>query len=44
MGILKRLAHEEKYCVVVVTHNVDIANSSDVIYRMSDGIIKLQTA
>ena len=44
MDILKRLAHEEKYCVIVVTHNLDIAEASDVVYRMSDGIIKRQTA
>ena len=35
--ILKRLAREEKYCVVVVTHNLAIAEASDVVYRMSDG-------
>jgi len=39
MGILRRLAHEEKYCVVVVTHNMDIAEASDAVYRMSDGVI-----
>jgi len=39
MGILRRLAHEEKYCVVVVTHNMDIAEASDAVYRMSDGAI-----
>ena len=35
--ILKNLAHEEGYCVVVVTHNLDIANEADAVFKMSDG-------
>jgi len=37
IGILRRLAHEEGYCVVVVTHNLAIAAASDVVYRINDG-------
>ena len=37
ISILKHLAHEKGYCVIVVTHNTEIAKASDVIYRMSDG-------
>ena len=37
--ILRRLAHEEGYCVIIVTHNLEIADASDVVFRMSDGAI-----
>ena len=37
--ILKDLAHNEGYCVIIVTHNLEIAEVSDVVYRMSDGVI-----
>jgi len=37
--ILKSLAHEKGYAVIVVTHNLEIADSSDVVYRMSDGVL-----
>jgi putative ABC transport system ATP-binding protein len=40
MAILRKLAHEEGYCVIVVTHNTEIAEASDAIYRMSDGVLK----
>ena len=35
--IFKQLAHEENYCVIVVTHDMSIAEEADVIYIMSDG-------
>ena len=35
--ILTRLAHEEGYCVIIVTHDPAIAEASDVVYRMADG-------
>ena len=44
ISILRRLAHEEGYCVVVVTHNLKVAETSDVIYHMSDGAIIHQKA
>jgi len=37
--ILRELAHNEGYCVIIVTHNMEIAEASDVVYRMSDGVI-----
>ncbi|MCL1989224.1 MAG: ABC transporter ATP-binding protein [Firmicutes bacterium] len=39
ISILQKLAHEEKYCVIVVTHNQEIADISDTVYKMSDGIL-----
>jgi len=40
--ILTQLAHEQNYAVVVVTHNLEIADASDVVYRMSDGVLAKQ--
>lgn len=37
--ILRRLAHDEGYCVIVVTHDLEIAGRSDLVFRMSDGKI-----
>ncbi len=34
MEILQRLAHEEGYCVVVVTHDMSIAEAADQVLRM----------
>jgi ABC-type lipoprotein export system ATPase subunit len=43
--ILSRLAHEEGYCVVVVTHNLAIADAADKVWRMTDGALReLETA
>ncbi|MCL2235502.1 MAG: ABC transporter ATP-binding protein [Defluviitaleaceae bacterium] len=39
IGILKDLAHNQNYCVIIVTHNPEIADISDVIYKMSDGVL-----
>ena len=39
MGILLRLAREDDYLVIVVTHNADIAEQADIEYRMKDGTI-----
>lgn len=41
IGILKRLAHENNYCVIVVTHDLTISEEADDIIRMFDG--KIQT-
>ena len=38
VAILRKLAHEDGYCVIVVTHNLEIAEASDVVFRMSDGL------
>jgi len=37
VALLKNLAHNEKYCVIVVTHNQEVADESDEVFRMSDG-------
>jgi putative ABC transport system ATP-binding protein len=37
--LLKHLAREEGYCVIVVTHNLDIAAESDQVFKLSDGMI-----
>lgn len=37
--ILKRLAHNEGYAVIVVTHNERIAGEADKVYEMFDGTI-----
>jgi len=39
MGILKRLAHDDGYCVIVVTHDMEAADVADVIYKMRDGAL-----
>jgi len=37
VNILKKIAHEGDYCVIIVTHNLEVADACDVVYRMSDG-------
>ncbi|MCL2397723.1 MAG: ABC transporter ATP-binding protein [Defluviitaleaceae bacterium] len=39
IAILRKLAHQDGYCVIIVTHNMEIADESDVVYRMSDGVL-----
>ena len=39
--LLGRLAHEENYVVIVVTHNEKVAEAADVVYRMSDGVLEV---
>ena len=39
ISIVQRLAHEQNYCVVVVTHDMSILDSMDVIYQMQDGLV-----
>lgn len=40
IDILCSLAHEKGYCVIIVTHDMEVAEAADVAYRMRDG--KLQ--
>ena len=42
MEILLRLAHEEGRCVIVVTHDMDIAAQADEVWRMKDGARALE--
>lgn len=37
ISILKRLAAQRDYCVVIVTHDVDVMDELDAVYRMRDG-------
>ena len=37
VAILKTLAHEKGYIVVVITHSADIAGQADIVYRIVDG-------
>jgi len=37
--ILSQLAHEQGYCVVIVTHDSTIAEKADKVWRMSDGVL-----
>ncbi len=37
MEILGRLASEQNRCVIVVTHDSEVADMADVVYRMKDG-------
>lgn len=39
IDILKSLAHEQDYCVIVVTHDSDIAEQADEIISLRDGKI-----
>lgn len=37
--ILAQLAHEQGYCVIIVTHDPSIAMRSDKAWHMSDGVL-----
>ena len=38
--LLTRLAHKDGYCVIIVTHDPAIAEASDLVYRMTDGVLQ----
>ncbi len=38
-SLLQRLAHEEGYCVIVVTHDLSIADKADEVLRLKDGAL-----
>lgn len=40
MEILLKLAHQENRCVIVVTHDMDIAAQADETWMVQDGILK----
>jgi putative ABC transport system ATP-binding protein len=42
INILQKLAHDQGYCIIIVTHNPEIAQISDVVYRMSDGVLTVE--
>ena len=41
MEILQGLARDDGYCVIVVTHDIDVAKKADVVFRMRDGVMLL---
>ncbi len=42
IDLLRRLVDEEAYCVIVVTHDMDIAARADVVCRMKDGRLTVE--
>ena len=38
-SLLQRLAHEEGYCIIVVTHDTAIADKADKVLRLRDGAL-----
>lgn len=38
-SLFHRLAHEEGYCVIVVTHDLSIADRADEVLRLRDGLL-----
>ena len=37
IDILCSLAHDKGYCVIIVTHDMEVAEAADVAFRMKDG-------
>lgn len=37
VALLKELAHEDGYTVIVITHNRRVADETDHVFRMKDG-------
>jgi len=37
--ILQKLAHEENRCVIIVTHDPEVAAAADVVLKMQDGVL-----
>lgn len=42
--LLGKMAHEENYAVIVVTHNEKVAEAADVVYGMLDGRLEVVRA
>ena len=40
IDILTELAHEKNYCVIIITHDLGIAEKADCVYKMTDGVLK----
>ena len=39
IDLLQKLAHEEGYCVIVVTHDLSIADKADEVLKLRDGAL-----
>lgn len=42
IDILCSLAHEKGYCVIIVTHDMEVAEAADVAFRMRDGELRVE--
>ncbi|MBO5797059.1 MAG: ABC transporter ATP-binding protein [Clostridia bacterium] len=42
IDLLAELAHRDNYCVIVVTHDMDIAAKADEVLRMRDGRLEIE--
>lgn len=40
IAILKHLSHNENFCVIIVTHDLEIAENSDAVWKMKDGVLE----
>lgn len=38
-SLLQRLAHEENYCIIVVTRDLSIADKADEVLQLKDGVL-----
>lgn len=43
IDLLHSLVSEKGYCVIVVTHDMEIAAGADVVYRMKDGLLSKES-
>lgn len=41
LEILKNFAHQEGYCVIIVTHDQEVADMSDKVWRMENGLLTI---
>ncbi len=41
--LLEKLAHEQDYAIIIITHDTGIAERADVVYTMKDGQLTVQT-
>jgi len=39
IDILQGLAHNEGYCIIIVTHDLEVADRADVVYQMRGGVL-----
>jgi len=40
IDILQNLAHNEGYCIIIVTHDLEVAEMADLCFRMKDGVLE----